>query len=253
MAWFPLGPREVFVPAYRVSDAYVTRVNVTNTVVERTTVINVYHNTNVTNITYVNQRVNGGITAVSHDTFVNARAVNNNVIRDSDRELASAPIARSVAAAPERASFVGGERPAGKQPPKTVVNRTVVTQKTPPPVRQSFDRPANAAGEPQGQQAPRKAVAPRSRAAAFNPRSRCNHRHRNPRRPTGPVSIATKRAAISPGVSPASPPVSRLRLKAIAPPNRARRFSLRSQCNHRHRNLRQLIELLLPPSRAAAP
>jgi hypothetical protein len=154
VAWFPLGPREVFVPAYRVSDAYVTRVNVTNTVVERTTVINVYHNTNVTNITYVNQHVNGGITAVSHDTFVNARAVNTNVIRDNDRELASAPIARNVAAAPERASFVGGERPAGKKPPATVVNRTVVTQKTPPPVRQSFDRPANAAGESQGQQGP---------------------------------------------------------------------------------------------------
>ena len=74
IGWFPLGPREVFVPGYRVSDAYVTRVNVTNTVVERTTVINVYHN-NVTNITYVNQRVNGGVTVVSHDTFVNARPV----------------------------------------------------------------------------------------------------------------------------------------------------------------------------------
>ena len=33
VAWFPLGPRDVFVPAYRVSDNYVTRVNVTNTIV----------------------------------------------------------------------------------------------------------------------------------------------------------------------------------------------------------------------------
>jgi hypothetical protein len=51
VGWVPLGPREVFVPAYRVSDTYVTRVNVTNTVVERNTVVNVYHNTNVTNVT----------------------------------------------------------------------------------------------------------------------------------------------------------------------------------------------------------
>ena len=56
-----------------------TRVNVTNTVVERTTVINVYHN-NVTNVTYVNQHVNGGVTVVSHDTFVNARPVSRNVV-----------------------------------------------------------------------------------------------------------------------------------------------------------------------------
>src|SRR6476661_5735283 len=28
VAWFPLGPREVFVPSYRVSPAYVRRVNI---------------------------------------------------------------------------------------------------------------------------------------------------------------------------------------------------------------------------------
>ena len=74
VAWFPLGPREVYVPTYRASEAYVTRVNVTNVRVERTTIINVYRNTNTTNVTYVNQRVGGAVTVVSHDTFVNAQA-----------------------------------------------------------------------------------------------------------------------------------------------------------------------------------
>ncbi len=32
IGWFPLGPREVFVPGYRYSPAYIERVNVTNTV-----------------------------------------------------------------------------------------------------------------------------------------------------------------------------------------------------------------------------
>ena len=43
MAWFPLGPGEVFVPAYHVSRTYVNQVNVTNTVVNVTKVTNVYN------------------------------------------------------------------------------------------------------------------------------------------------------------------------------------------------------------------
>jgi len=59
VAWFPLAPREVYVPSYRVSRTYVTNVNVSNTTVN-TTVVNNYYNTvvvnkQVTNIKYVNQ------------------------------------------------------------------------------------------------------------------------------------------------------------------------------------------------------
>src|SRR5712664_1871384 len=49
VAWFPLGPREVFVPSYRVSRTYVTNVNVTNTTVNNTYVTNVYNTTVVNN------------------------------------------------------------------------------------------------------------------------------------------------------------------------------------------------------------
>src|SRR4029077_19898077 len=45
VGWFPLGPREVYVPGYRVSPDYVTRVNVSNTNVSRTTITNVYNTT----------------------------------------------------------------------------------------------------------------------------------------------------------------------------------------------------------------
>ena len=51
VAWFPLGPREVYRPAYRVSDVYVQRVNVTQ--------VNVA-NINVTNVQYVNRGAPGG-------------------------------------------------------------------------------------------------------------------------------------------------------------------------------------------------
>jgi hypothetical protein len=145
IGWFPLGPREVFVPGYAVSDAYVTRVNVTNTVVERTTIINVYHN-NATNVTYMNQHVNGGVTVVSHDTFVNARPVSRNVVAVPGRELAAAPVSRSFSAPPVHASLVGEGRPVTARPPAAVLNRTVVTMRTPAPAPARFQEQQGAPG-----------------------------------------------------------------------------------------------------------
>ena len=92
VAWFPLGPREVYVPPYRVSRRYVDNVNITNTRVNITQVTNVYNtyvtNNNVTRMTYVNQRNPRAVTAVSRDTFVNARPVNRNLAQVNARELA---------------------------------------------------------------------------------------------------------------------------------------------------------------------
>ena len=59
VGWFPLGPREVYVPAYRTSREYVNRVNVSNTTVTNITITNVYnthqhpqqHRTSTTTIT----------------------------------------------------------------------------------------------------------------------------------------------------------------------------------------------------------
>ncbi len=45
IGWFPLGPREVYVPSYQVSREYVNRVNISNTTVNTTTVTNVYNTT----------------------------------------------------------------------------------------------------------------------------------------------------------------------------------------------------------------
>lgn len=163
IGWFPLGPREVFVPGYAVSDAYVTRVNVTNTVVERTTIINVYHN-NVANVTYVNQHVNGGVTVVSHDTFVNARPVSRNVVAVPERELAAAPVARTFSAPPVHASLVGEGRPVAARPPAAVLNRTVVTMRTPSPAPPKFQE-QGAPGAPPN----REGNAPPAPNTAFRP------------------------------------------------------------------------------------
>ncbi len=152
VGWFPLGPGEVYLPGYRVSRAYVNNVNVTNTTVSVERVTNVYttvivNKTTVNNVTYVNQRVTNGVTVVSHDAFVNARPVSQNIMRVDAREVAAAPVGHFVAAEPVRASVVGIGRPVSARPPAAVISRTVVAVRTPAPPPHSFaQRQAEAGG-----------------------------------------------------------------------------------------------------------
>jgi hypothetical protein len=146
VGWFPLGPREVYVPSYPVSRRYVTNVNVTNTRVETTVVNNYYNNVvvnknvNVTNVTYVNQRVNGAVTATSGATFTSGRSVSRDVVRVDQREVVASHVVGAPAMAPTRAAVVGVGRPGGVRPPERVVNRTVVARTAPPPPPPSFER-----------------------------------------------------------------------------------------------------------------
>ena len=141
VGWFPLGPREVFVPAYHVSERYVTDVNVSNTVVNRTTVVNVYNN-RVSNVTYVNRNAT---TVVSHDTFVNARPVARNVVSVQARDLAAAPVTRNVEATPERASVYGAGAHNAPHPSAQVMSRAVVAKQSTARPAESFCAAARAA------------------------------------------------------------------------------------------------------------
>lgn len=142
VAWFPLGPREVFVPPYAVSRRYVTNVNVTNTNVTNVQVTNIYNNytvnKNVTNVTYVNRTY---VTATSRNTFVSAQPVGRNLGKVDAREIAKAPVGTAVGAgvAPQRGSViaVGGGRVA-PQPPSRFEKRAVVAKRPPPPAPVSF-------------------------------------------------------------------------------------------------------------------
>ena len=147
VGWFPLGPREVYVPSYRVSRTYVNNVNVSNTTVN-TTVVNNYYNTNVvnnnttvTNVRYVNQRVPGAVTATSTQVLTTSQPVARNVVRVDERQMANAQVAiRTPAMAPERQAFVGAGQPASAHPPERIVNRGVVARTAPPPPPASVER-----------------------------------------------------------------------------------------------------------------
>ena len=146
VAWFPLGPRDVYCPSYHVSQTYVTNVNVTNTtIINRTQVTNVYNNVyvnktvNVTNVTYQNQNVANAVTATSHQAFTSAQPVRNNMIKVDAREVASAPVApMTPTVAPQQRSVLGAGAAARVTPPAAVVARPVVAKVAPPPPPASF-------------------------------------------------------------------------------------------------------------------
>jgi hypothetical protein len=147
VGWFPLGPREVYVPSYHVSEAYVNRVNISNTTVNVTQVTNVYnttivHNTTtITNITYANRNVQGAVMVVPQHAFVSAQPVAKAAVIINARELAAAPITARVEAAPTRESVLGAKAATAGHvtaPPAAIMNRQVVAKKAPPPAPVPF-------------------------------------------------------------------------------------------------------------------
>jgi len=137
IAWFPLGPREVYVPAYNASPAYINRVNITNT-----TIVN---NVNITNVyvnkTYINRSAPGAVTAVPQNAFASARPVQSVAVRVDARAIQPAQIVNTAAVAPSRQSVLGNSAPARasvKQPPAAIQNRPVVAKATPPPAAVPF-------------------------------------------------------------------------------------------------------------------
>lgn len=129
VAWFPLGPREVFVPAYHVSPVYVNRVNVTTVNVTNVTVVN---------RVYVNQTV--GVTAVDRRAFVTAAPVHRAMVTVPPGAVGRAEVVHTAAIAPERTSILAhpGAPVNVPHPAAAVVQRPVYAQHTPPPAPVSF-------------------------------------------------------------------------------------------------------------------
>ena len=143
VGWFPLGPREVYVPSYHVSRTYINNVNISNTTVNQTVVNNYYNTTvinkNVTNVTYVNQRVAGGVTATSGQNFSSAQPVGRNMVRVDQREVATAQVAVTApAVVPPRQAVLGAGAATRYQPPAAVQARAVVAKTSPPPAPLPF-------------------------------------------------------------------------------------------------------------------
>ena len=131
-AWFPLGPGEVYRPAYHVSEVYVRQVNITH--VTNISVVS------VTNVRYVNQNVVGAVTVVPHEAFISARPVAAVSVRVDARVVAQAQVVGTTAlVAPRRESVMvrtGGAAVAA--PPARFAERAVVARTAPPAPPVSF-------------------------------------------------------------------------------------------------------------------
>ena len=145
LGWFPLAPREVYVPPYRVSRNYFTRMNATNTVINNTTVVNVYNNyargdINLNRMTFANRAIPGAITAMTSKAFVNAQSVRPSNIRVDSRGSKTGQVSDVAPFAPNARSVLGG-RAAPQPAPKWEVTppRREVTPPQPgvtPPKRE---------------------------------------------------------------------------------------------------------------------
>jgi hypothetical protein len=138
VGWFPLGPRDVYVPWYRASRGYFNNVNVRNTtVINNTYITNVYNNYSngrpITNVNYAYRNNVNAVTAVSRDTFVGARPVGESRVQVNAAQLRGAQVASRVAIAPTRASFVAANARTRNVPQSAAVDRRVIARTAPPP------------------------------------------------------------------------------------------------------------------------
>jgi hypothetical protein len=137
VAWFPLGPRDVFVPGYHCSPHYFQAINVTNTrIIDVRQVTTIYNTTvinhDVTHVNYMYANNARAVTAVSRDTFVNARAVDRETVHVNADQIRGARAVDSAPIAPTRASYVSATaRVSTAKPSYSFAQRPVVARLNP--------------------------------------------------------------------------------------------------------------------------
>lgn len=239
VAWFALGPREVYVPSYPVSRAYVNNVNVSNTTVNTTVVNNVYNTVvvnktvNVTNVTYVNQRVPGAVAATSTQAFSTGQPVARNAVRVEARTLASAPVrVATPPIVPAKQAVLGTGRVAAAKPPAAIQARAVVAKVAPPPAPPAFEKHQEAikqnGGKPLSVAELRRIQPPaaeRAAAVKIAPPAKPGSAQKTvgaaakpPATQGKPQTPATEANKAAPGAKPGAPPPPAERRAATTPP-----------------------------------
>lgn len=140
VGWFPLAPHEAYRPPYHASPTYITNVNVTNTVIHQTTIVN-----NITNISYRNRYVPGAIVAMPAQQFAQAAPTRRAGLLLPPGVARAAPVVAAPQARPLPQGRMGTP-PAGRLPPGAVLQRVAVTRAL--PAHAFAHAPGPAAGRP---------------------------------------------------------------------------------------------------------
>lgn len=172
MGWFPLAPRDPFVPWWGPRAGL---------------------SVNITNVTYVNRNF---VTVINRDTFVSGGGVMGSYVRDPSvlRQVRSAPVLRGAlpvmpAAGALRVSQLKG---AAARPPAQVNARPVVTRLAPPPAPPSFQSKMAAIREQHG--APVTPAAAAQMSIKNNRGARALHPVRPAAAPSGAVTFRARSA-----------------------------------------------------------
>lgn len=140
IGWFPLGPRDVYVPWYRGSRSYFNDINVRNTtIINNTYITNVYNNYSrgqpITDFNYAYRNDNRAYTAVPRDAFINARSVSSARVQVAQSQLSQGRVVSRIDMAPTARSFAGGNAlPEGRRNTQAAAafDRGVIARTAPP-------------------------------------------------------------------------------------------------------------------------
>jgi hypothetical protein len=142
VGWFPLGPRDVYVPGYHASARYVRDINTANTRITNTADIAAAYEGRSRNVHYVNSAVPGAVTAVPRRIFTSAQPVaphRVNLPRQTAVSLRASTAAPAIA--PLRQSVLGvGAARIVRAPPRALIDRPVVARLAPPRAPVAFAR-----------------------------------------------------------------------------------------------------------------
>lgn len=146
VGWYPLGPRDVYVPPYQVDPMYVQRINEGDTrYVNQTQVTTIYNNYTVNHVTYNNYTYannTNAVTVVNRNTFVSGERVQRGAIRVNQEQIAHPQVVTTAALTPTRTSVVGAAaRPAPRAPAERPAAARVVTKLPPSPRAEPIGRP----------------------------------------------------------------------------------------------------------------
>jgi len=87
IGWFPLAPREIFVPGYACSRRHLYNVNYANTVVVNTRIINRVYDDRSTHFNYANRQIHGAVTVMKPEAFAASRPVRDHIVHVEPRDL----------------------------------------------------------------------------------------------------------------------------------------------------------------------
>jgi hypothetical protein len=212
IGWFPLGPREVYVPPYRVGPRYVQQVNITNTNVNTTVITNVYNttivknSTTINNVNYVNRNVRGAVTAVPQRAFASAQPVARNVVQVNTRQASNVGVVSRAQVAPAREAVLGVHANTANRvaaPPRAVQTRQVIAKNTPPPAPPAFSAREKALQQNPGQPLPRPEL---QKIAPATAQAQPKVRKAPPAKPATPVARAANQPPAGNNARPAPQP-----------------------------------------------